>query len=130
MFYNCSSLSSLPDISKQNTSKVANLSDLFLKCTSLISLPDISKWKTHSLKEMRSLFLDCNLLLNIPDISKWDNYNENDLYQKADYQLIKKIFNFSADILFCPYSPDKDEIFNNIELINKQFEDKLDRFLE
>ena len=43
MFYNCSSLISLPDISVWNTKVVANPEEIFHNCTSLVSLPDISK---------------------------------------------------------------------------------------
>ena len=46
MFYKCSSLSSLPDISKWNTSSVTNMRYMFNGCSSLSSLPDISKWNT------------------------------------------------------------------------------------
>ena len=42
MFYGCSSLSSLPDISKWNTSNVTHMSFMFDGCSSLSSLPDIS----------------------------------------------------------------------------------------
>ena len=40
MFYECSSLSSLPDISKWNTNNVNNMSDMYNDCISLLSLPD------------------------------------------------------------------------------------------
>ena len=43
MFSWCSSLSSLPDISKWDTSNVNNMSYIFSYCRSLSSLPDISK---------------------------------------------------------------------------------------
>ena len=43
MFEGCSSLSSLPDISKWNTNNVTNMSSMFYECSSLLSLPDISK---------------------------------------------------------------------------------------
>ena len=43
IFYGCTSLTSLPDISKWDTSNVNNMSNIFCGCTSLISLPDISK---------------------------------------------------------------------------------------
>ena len=43
MFYDCSSLNSLPDISKWNTSNVNNMSGMFYNCSNLSSLPDISK---------------------------------------------------------------------------------------
>ena len=42
MFYDCSSLQSLPDMSKWNTSNVSNMRGMFCKCSSLQSLPDIS----------------------------------------------------------------------------------------
>jgi len=46
LFHNCRSLSSLPDISKWNTSNVNNMSnknEMFSVCFSLLLLPDISK---------------------------------------------------------------------------------------
>ena len=43
MFYGCSSLISLPDISKLDIKNVTNISSMFQGCSSLISLPDISK---------------------------------------------------------------------------------------
>jgi len=42
----CSSLSSLPDISKWNTNNVNDMKCMFYGCSSLSSLPDISKWNT------------------------------------------------------------------------------------
>ena len=46
MFSGCSSLSSLPDISKWNTNNVTNMSYMFNGCSSLSFLSDISKWNT------------------------------------------------------------------------------------
>ena len=43
MFYNCSLLSSLPDISKWNISNVIDMSYIFYECSYLSSLPDISQ---------------------------------------------------------------------------------------
>ena len=43
MFSNCKSLSSLPDISELDTSKVIDMSYMFYNCASLSSLPDICK---------------------------------------------------------------------------------------
>ena len=45
MFYNCSSLSSLPDISKWNTNNVTDMSRMFYNCSSLLTLPDLSELK-------------------------------------------------------------------------------------
>ena len=55
IFYNCSSLISLPDISKWNISNVYNMSGMFSNCSSLISLPDISKWNTNNVTDMSCL---------------------------------------------------------------------------
>ena len=44
MFYSCTSLKELPDISKWDTKNVTNMSDMFFGCKSLKELPDISKW--------------------------------------------------------------------------------------
>ena len=41
LFYKCSSLSSLPDISKLNINNVIDMSFMFAGCSSLSSLPDI-----------------------------------------------------------------------------------------
>jgi len=75
IFSGCSSLSSLPDISNWNTINVINMSYLFSECSSLISLPDISKWNTNNVKDMRYLFYNCSSLLSLPDISKWNTSN-------------------------------------------------------
>ena len=61
---------------------------LFAKCSSLVSLPNISKWKTNNLKQLSSLFSDCNLLLSLPDLTKWNNYDENAINSKPKYNLI------------------------------------------
>jgi len=70
MFNGCSSLISLPDISKWNTKNVTNMSDMFNGCSSLISLPDISKWDTKNVTDMSDMFNKCSSLISLPDISK------------------------------------------------------------
>ena len=66
MFSYCSSLSSLPDISKWNTSNVTNMSFMFSWCSSLSSLPDISEWNTSNVTNMSNMFDECNKSLKIP----------------------------------------------------------------
>ena len=65
MFYGCSSLISLPDISKWDTKNVTDISSMFEGCSSLISLPDISKWNTNKVTDKDSMFEGCDNLLNI-----------------------------------------------------------------
>ena len=71
-FYGCSSLLSLPDISKWNIDKANDMSEMFYGCSSLISLPDISNWNTENIEDMSYMFLDCLSLIYLPDISKWN----------------------------------------------------------
>ena len=72
MFSGCSSLKSLPDISKWETNNIKYMDDLFINCLSLEFLPDISKWNTKNVINMRRLFYNCASLKAIPDISKWN----------------------------------------------------------
>ena len=58
LFYECSSLKSLPDISKWNTEYVNNLSYLFYKCSSLESMPDISEWNIEYVNNITSQYED------------------------------------------------------------------------
>ena len=51
---------------------VTNMSYMFYECSSLISLPDISKWDTKNVTNMSYMFNGCSSLISLPDISKWD----------------------------------------------------------
>jgi len=48
---------------------------LFSDCSSLESLPDISKWNTNNVTEMIFLFYGCSSLKSLPDLSKWNTNN-------------------------------------------------------
>ena len=58
--------SSLIDFMKlfESQYNYSNLKYLFYKCSSLSSLPDISKWNTNNVTDMSSMFYDCYSLLN------------------------------------------------------------------
>ena len=56
MFGGCKSLTSLPDMSKWNTSKVVDMRFMFLGCKSLKAKPDISKWDMRNVKEKKMMF--------------------------------------------------------------------------
>ena len=75
MFFGCSSIVSLPGISKFNMEYVENMSWMFSGCTSLTNLPDISKWKISNVYSLNGLFYKCESLLSLPDISEWDTKN-------------------------------------------------------
>ena len=79
MFCLCSSLSSLPDISKWNIVNVNNMEYMFCGCKSLLSLPDISNWNISNAYNISCMFRACDSLLSLPDISKWNTTNTKDI---------------------------------------------------
>ena len=94
MFYWCSSLSSLPDISKWNTNNVNNMCFIFNGCSSLSSLPDISKWNTNNVNNMSYMFSGCSSLSSLPDISKWNTNNVNymsDMFSGCLNSILSKV---------------------------------------
>ena len=91
IFYGCSSLKKLPDISKWDMKNVKDISYMFYLCSSLISLPDISKWNTQNINNLNSIFENCSLLTFIPNISKWKFKNTiriNDIFKGCNSLLI------------------------------------------
>ena len=91
MFCDCSSLLFLPDISKWNISKVERLSEMFDGCSSLMFLPDISKWDTSNVLSMNSTFANCKSLVYLPDISKWNISKvekKSNMFKDCDKSLI------------------------------------------
>ena len=72
MFYECSSLISLPDISLWNTINVTNMSYMFYRCVNLSPLSDISAWNTNNVTDMSYMFC---YLSSLPDIHNWNTNN-------------------------------------------------------
>jgi len=58
------------ELTKWNINNITNMERLFYECESLSSLPDISKWNTNNVTLINNLFYGCKSLLSIPDISK------------------------------------------------------------
>ena len=67
MFANCYSLSSLPDISKWNTSKVWNMNGIFYQCTSLSYLPNIENWNIKKVIKNVAKFTESINIIKIPE---------------------------------------------------------------
>ena len=92
LFYECSSLFLLPDMSNWNTSKVINMSHLFYECSSLSFISDLSNWDTKNVNNMRSMFYGCSSLKNMPNISTWNTGNVTNIsYMFGKCSLIKNI---------------------------------------
>ena len=72
MFFDCTSLYSIKNISEWNTYNIINMSHMFDGCKSLINLPEISNWNTANVNDMSYMFKDCISLTTLPDISKWN----------------------------------------------------------
>ena len=85
LFYHCSSLVSLPDISKWDTSNVTNMDSIFFDCKSITSLPDISNWDTSNVENMSFMFYCCNSLKSLPDISNWKTNNVTNMFNLFGY---------------------------------------------
>ena len=79
MFYGCKSLKSLDGISDWFTSNVINMRNIFSGCIKLKYIPDISKWDTSSVIDMSNMFYECKGLTSLPDISKWNTSNIIDM---------------------------------------------------
>ena len=99
--YECSSLSSLPDISKWNASNIDNMNHMFNKCSSILFLLDKSKWNTFNVLHksyilfkchhyncyliyrnrifLDYIFSECLSLSFLPDISNWRSSKINDI---------------------------------------------------
>ena len=48
-------------------SKVKNINYLFYKCSLLTSIPDISNWNIKNVENMIALFYGCSKLIKIPE---------------------------------------------------------------
>ena len=72
LFYRCLNLSSLPDISKWNTSNVIKMDYMFSNCEKLLYLPDISKWNYKNLKIMKNMFSNVKSLKILSNLSEWN----------------------------------------------------------
>ena len=77
------------------TKIITNMSYMFYECSSLQSLPDISKWDTKNVTNMNSMFKYCASLQSLPDISNWDinkNLKRDSMFYGVDKKLIPKKF--------------------------------------
>jgi surface protein len=79
MFANCEALSNLPDLSKWDTQKLNNISNMFSNCKSLKNIPDISKWNFTNINDFNYMFSNCQSLVNLPIILKWKIINIQDM---------------------------------------------------
>ena len=53
---------------KLNTNNARDMKGIFSWCSSLLTLPDISKWNINKVIDIAEMFNGCSLLLFLPDI--------------------------------------------------------------
>ena len=70
MFYNCSSLTTIGDLSSWNISKMTNASSMFSRCSSLTTIGDLSGWDVSNLASAQWMFFNCSRLS--VNCSSWD----------------------------------------------------------
>ena len=94
MFAHCSSLISLPDISRLDTSNVEDMSSMFLNCKKLVEIDDISKWDVSKVRSMKCMFFNCQSLSSLPDIEKWNTNdpNYNSMFEGCNTNIIPDKF--------------------------------------
>ena len=68
MFHQCSSLASIPNLSKWNINNVYEMNSFLEACSLLISLPNFSKWKVEN-KSTINMFKGCIQLSSLPELS-------------------------------------------------------------
>ena len=133
MFGACSSLITLPNISKWNIQKINNLNSIFKDCSLLTYIP-IFGWKLNNKVKIDNIFKGCNSLLIIPDISKWNAApKEFSDVSYSSFNSMKKIKsdsisldNYSEDIF--SKKDNKDNIDNQYNEDNSDSGDYYDNF--
>ena len=64
------------------------IDEIFMNCSSLLSLPDISKWNLNNIKTINNILTGCSSLLSFPDILSWNLHNK--LNKSYIYNLTKE----------------------------------------
>ena len=73
-FTNCKSITQC-DMSKLDTSTLADASGMFCNCSSLTTIGDLSSWDVSNLANASHMFDGCSKLTTIGDLSGWDVSN-------------------------------------------------------
>ena len=138
LFYGCSSLISLPDISNWNTKNINHLKSIFENCSLLTYIPNISKWKLNNKVKVNNIFKGCNSLLIIPDISKWNinnpecfnisTLNSNSFKEIKSDSMISEEFMKNSDLCKDLSSLKDDDNENKGFSNNEELDDYYDNF--
>ena len=72
MFYRCDSLTTIGDLSGWDVSNLTNASYMFRDCRSLTTLGDLSGWDVSKVTYASYMFQDCYKLTTLGDLSGWN----------------------------------------------------------
>ena len=82
------------------------MKSLFKDCSSLISLPNISKWNVENVKDMDQMFSGCSSLLIIPNITKW-KLNKSIRVDNLFNDITLLVYNKSSELSSFKFSSNK-----------------------
>lgn len=72
MFYRCDSLTTIGDLSGWDVSNLTNASYMFFCCSKLTTLGDLSGWDVSKVTYASYMFQDCHSLSTLGDLSGWN----------------------------------------------------------
>jgi surface protein len=75
------------DLSKLNTTRLSNISQMFASCDNIVNI-NVSNWDTSNITNMSGTFRNCNRLQTI-DLSDWDTSKVTNMY--AMFSASKKL---------------------------------------
>ena len=123
LFFDCSSLIKIPDISKWEVDNVINIKSMFCYCSLLSFLPDITKWNLKD-TTIDDIFKGCSSLITIPVITKWKKNNKIIIDEKKD--ISKKDISSIDSLSLQSNSDNVNQIISNVSSEMSSSEDKKD----
>ena len=128
MFYGCSSLKEIPDISIWNTDNLTEIKDMFYSCYSLLLFPDVSKWNFKNIKNI-NIFPSLDYYINASS-SDYNSISKNN-NDSISFSIINNIFSYSNNsnskiIIYYNEHYKENEIFDK----NNFYGDDLDEYYD
>ena len=75
MFYGCSNLSNLKNLSTWNTSSVTRMNQMFNRCNNLKDISALANWNVRNVESMLNMFFYCSNLKNLNGLMNWNVEN-------------------------------------------------------
>lgn len=88
LFQACSALKSTGSLDGWDVSRVQDFTGTFANCSNLASVGDLSGWQTGACESMQAMFNNCSALGSVGDLDGWDVSNVADMsymFYKCSY---------------------------------------------